>query len=166
MWLSWAINFTQSMVCVVLKKKTTQFGKRMSYQNLAVHTLYTWLNPTISSYEYFPQVQYTVYRTDRPPNKQGLSHGGVLITVTNEFLSNEAKELKTNCEMVWAELTISNARKCQICAYYRPLPDDDISLEPLSHCHSYKYTTMTQTLFVWWSIGPVNSILILWEVFI
>jgi hypothetical protein len=25
---------------------------------------------------------------------------------------------------------------------------------------------MTQTLFVWWSIGPVNSILILWEVFI
>ena len=34
--------------------------------------------------------------------------------------------------MVWAELTISNARKCQICAYYRPHPDDDISLEPLS----------------------------------
>jgi ribosomal protein S3 len=23
---------------------------------------------------------------------------------------------------------------------------------------------MTQTLFVWWSVGPVNSILILWEV--
>ena len=37
--------------------------------------------------------------TDRPPNKQGLSHGGVLIAVTNEFLSNEAKELKTNYEM-------------------------------------------------------------------
>jgi hypothetical protein len=34
--------------------------------------------------------------------------------------------------MVWAELTISNARKCQIRAYYRPHPDDDISLEPLS----------------------------------
>jgi hypothetical protein len=50
--------------------------------------------------------------------------------VTNEFLSNEAKELKTNCEMVWAELTISNARKYQICAYYRPHSDDDISLEP------------------------------------
>jgi hypothetical protein len=33
-------------------------------------------------------------------------------------------------------------------------------------CHNYRYTTMTQTLFVWWSIGPVNSILILWEVFI
>jgi hypothetical protein len=28
----------------------------------------TWLDPTISSYEYFPQDQYTVYRTDRPPN--------------------------------------------------------------------------------------------------
>jgi hypothetical protein len=34
--------------------------------------------------------------------------------------------------MVWAELTISNARKCRIRAYYRPHPDDDISLEPLS----------------------------------
>jgi hypothetical protein len=39
----------------------------------------TWLDPTISSYEYFPQDQFTVYRTDRPPNKQGQSHGGVLI---------------------------------------------------------------------------------------
>jgi hypothetical protein len=35
----------------------------------------TWLDPTISSYEYFPQDRYTIYRTDRPPNKQGLSHG-------------------------------------------------------------------------------------------
>ena len=34
--------------------------------------------------------------------------------------------------MVLAELTISNARTCQVCAYYRPHPDDDISLEPLS----------------------------------
>jgi hypothetical protein len=64
----------------------------------------TWLDSTISSYEYFPQDQFTVYRTDRPPNKQGQSRGGVLIAVTNEFLSNEAKELKTNCEMVWAKL--------------------------------------------------------------
>jgi hypothetical protein len=28
--------------------------------------------------------------------------------------------------MVWAELTISNARKCQICAYYRPHPDEEL----------------------------------------
>jgi hypothetical protein len=28
-------------MCCLLKKKTTQFGKRMSYQNLAVHTLYS-----------------------------------------------------------------------------------------------------------------------------
>ena len=31
--------------------------------------------------EYFPQDQYIVYRTDIPPNKQGQSHGGVLIAV-------------------------------------------------------------------------------------
>ena len=29
------------------------------------------------TYEYFPQDQFTVYMTDRPPNKQGQSHGGV-----------------------------------------------------------------------------------------
>ena len=68
----------------------------------------TWLDPTIS-YEYFPQDQYTVYRTDRPPNKQGQSHGGVLIAVTNEFLSNEAKELKTN----WNCLGWTDNIKCK-----------------------------------------------------
>jgi hypothetical protein len=31
--------------------------------------------------EYFPPDQFTVYRTDIPPNKQGQSHGGVLIAV-------------------------------------------------------------------------------------
>jgi hypothetical protein len=35
--------------------------------------------------EYFPQDQFTVYRTDIPPNKQGQSYGGVLIAVTNEY---------------------------------------------------------------------------------
>ena len=43
----------------------------------------TWLNPTISSYETFPQDQFNVYRTDRPSSKQGQSRGGVLIAVAN-----------------------------------------------------------------------------------
>jgi hypothetical protein len=43
--------------------------------------------------------------------------------------------------MVLAELTISNASTCQVCAYYRPDPDDDISLEPLS-----------------WSLSKINPI--------
>ena len=34
--------------------------------------------------------------------------------------------------MIWVELLISNARKCYICAYYRPQPDDDTSLDLLN----------------------------------
>jgi hypothetical protein len=41
------------------------------------------------TYEYFPQDRFTVYRTDRPPNKQGQSHGGVLIAVTNEYFPQD-----------------------------------------------------------------------------
>lgn len=34
--------------------------------------------------------------------------------------------------MVWAELTISNARKLLVCFYYRPHPDDDTFLPLLN----------------------------------
>ncbi|VDI84351.1 Hypothetical predicted protein [Mytilus galloprovincialis] len=75
---------------------------------------------------------YTVFRKDRPPNKKGQCHGGVLIAISNNYLCTEIKELDTGCEMIWVELSISNARKCYICAYYRPQPDDDTSLDLLN----------------------------------
>lgn len=92
----------------------------------------TWLDPKTSAYEYISKDLYTIYRKDRAPNKKGLCYGGVLIAISNKYLSSEIKELQTDCEIVWAELSISNARKCYICAYYRPHPDDDISLDPLN----------------------------------
>ncbi|CAC5418869.1 unnamed protein product [Mytilus coruscus] len=92
----------------------------------------TWLDSKTSSYEYFSKDQYTVFRKDRPPNKKGQCHGGVLIAISNNFLCTEIKELDTVCEMIWVELLISNAHKCYICAYYRPQPDDDTSLDLLN----------------------------------
>jgi hypothetical protein len=61
------------------------------------------------------------------------------------------KELKTNCEMVWAELTISNARKCQICAY----PDDDISLEPLSQSLSRINPSSKSVIYHFFYVLPI-----------
>ena len=80
----------------------------------------------------FPSDRFTVFMNDRPPNRKGQSHGGVLIAVTNQIPSSALPELQTNCEMVWAELSISNARKLLFCSFYRPHPDDDTSLPLLN----------------------------------
>ena len=76
-----------------------------------------------------------------PPNERGQSHGGVLITINSNIPSTSLPELQTNCEKVWTEVTISNARKLLVCSYYRPNPDDDTSLpllnDFLSRIHPY-----------------------------
>ena len=92
----------------------------------------TWLDPSVNSSEFFSPDNFTVYRNDRPQNKRGQSHGGVLIAINSNIPSTSLPELQTNCEMVWAEVTISNARKLLVCSYYRPHPDDDISLPLLN----------------------------------
>ena len=63
----------------------------------------TWLDPSISSSEYFPASRYTVYRRDRPPNSNGQSHGDVLIAIDSEFESTEINSLQTDCEIVWVK---------------------------------------------------------------
>ena len=55
-----------------------------------------------------------------------------MIAINSNIPSTSLPELQTNCEMVWAEVTISNARKLLVCSYYRPHPDDDTSLPPLN----------------------------------
>ena len=92
----------------------------------------TWLDPSVNSSEYFSPESFTVYRNDRAPNKRGQSHGGVLIAINSNIPSTSIPELQTKCEMVWAEVTISNARKLLICSYYRPEPDDTTSLPLLN----------------------------------
>jgi len=91
----------------------------------------TWLDPSVSSYEYFPANKFNVYRKDRPPNSKGQSHGGVLIAINNEFESSEITELQTDCEIVWAEIVIQNSRKLLVSSFYRP-PNDSASMEKLN----------------------------------
>ncbi|VDI31119.1 Hypothetical predicted protein [Mytilus galloprovincialis] len=51
----------------------------------------TWLDKNISSYEFFPSELFNVYRSDRPPNKNNQSHGGVLIAINKELISTEIR---------------------------------------------------------------------------
>ena len=57
---------------------------------------------------------------------------GVLIAVHSEFESTEINSLQTDCEIVWIELTIQNARKLLLSSFYRPQPNDDVSIEKLN----------------------------------
>ena len=70
-----------------------------------------------------------MYRRDRPPNSKGQSHGGVLIAVNSEFESAEVNSLQTDCEIV---LAIQNSRKLLLSSFYRPQPNDDVSIEKLN----------------------------------
>jgi hypothetical protein len=65
---------------------------------------------------------YNIYRNDRAPNTKDKSHGGVLLPITKDFISSEITELKTNCEIVWAEINITGTKKICVASYYRP-PD-------------------------------------------
>jgi hypothetical protein len=48
----------------------------------------TWLDKDTSSYEFFPSELFNVYRSDRKPNKNNQSYGGVLITINKEFITS------------------------------------------------------------------------------
>ena len=91
----------------------------------------TWINSNTSSYDYFPSYSYNVYRHDRPPNIKDQSHGGVLIAIKKDFVSLEITELKTDSEIVWAEINIADAKNLQVASYYRPPSDKGQALEQL-----------------------------------
>ncbi|KAK3104461.1 hypothetical protein FSP39_002497 [Pinctada imbricata] len=91
----------------------------------------TWLSNETSSYEYFPSTEYTVYRKDRCCNSKDQSHGGVLIAVSKDILSQEVPELQTDCENVWVEVNLVNARKLIIGCFYRPPSDNGHALDQL-----------------------------------
>jgi hypothetical protein len=75
---------------------------------------------------------YNIYRNDRAPNTKDKSHGGVLLPITKDFISSEITELKTNCEIVWAEINITGTKKICVVSYYRPPSDDSTSLDQLN----------------------------------
>ena len=56
----------------------------------------------------------------------------MLITINSEFESTEINSLQADCEIVWVELTIQNSRKLLLSSFYRPQPNDDVSIEKLN----------------------------------
>ena len=76
-------------------------------------------------------IDYTVYRKDRPLSDKNLSHGGVLIAVTTNLLSEEIRDLQTDSESIWVQINMTNARKLIVGSYYRPPSDNGTSIEQL-----------------------------------
>ena len=54
------------------------------------------------------------------------------IAIDSEFESTEMNSLQTDCEIVRVELTIQNSRKLLLSSFYRPHPNDDVSIENLN----------------------------------
>ena len=75
----------------------------------------TWLDSSKHSSEFFPP-DYVVYRKDRVTD----NHGGVLIAITTKLISSEATELQTDCEAIWAQIQLANAKSIYIGSFYRP----------------------------------------------
>ena len=88
----------------------------------------TWLSGNISPYEYIPASEYTIYNKDR---KDG--YGGVLIAISNKYLSSKAPEkLNTDCEVVWATINTPGNKTLYLGSYYRPPSDKGESLNQLN----------------------------------
>jgi exonuclease III len=87
----------------------------------------TWLSDNISPYEYFDPTKYTVYSKNR---KDG--YGGVLIAISNEYITSQVTELDTTCEIVWATIKSTGKKTLYLGTYYRPHSDKGESLEQLN----------------------------------
>lgn len=90
----------------------------------------TWLDNSISSEEFFPKdLNFSIYRKDRKkPAKNGKFYGGVLLAISNEFISSELTELNTDCEIIWASINLIGSKTLYISSFYRPPSDDENGL--------------------------------------
>ncbi|CAG2222754.1 unnamed protein product [Mytilus edulis] len=85
----------------------------------------TWIDPSITDSQIFPP-NYNIYRNDR--NIQG---GGVLIAINSDHLSTPVPELQTNCEIVWAKISLAGNKDMYLASYYNPKTANEESLEEL-----------------------------------
>ncbi|VDI45583.1 Hypothetical predicted protein [Mytilus galloprovincialis] len=85
----------------------------------------TWIDPSITDNQIFPP-NYNIYRNDR--NIQG---GGVLIAINSDHLSTPVPELQTNCEIVWAKISLAGNKDMYLASYYNPKTANEESLEEL-----------------------------------
>ena len=85
----------------------------------------TWIDPTITDNQIFPP-NYHIYRHDR-----NLKGGGVLIAIKNDHLSAPVPELHTNCEIVWAKISLVGNKDMYLASYYNPKTSNEDSIEEL-----------------------------------
>ena len=68
----------------------------------------SWLDPSIKDGDIFPEeFKGNVYRKDRKSDH----HGGVFVAIKNTFDSEEAEELKSTAEIIWAKVTLPSGSK-------------------------------------------------------
>ncbi|XP_071171114.1 uncharacterized protein [Mytilus edulis] len=115
----------------------------------------TWLSNTISPYEYISPSKYTVYNKNR---KDG--YGGVLLAVSNKYVSSLVNEFDTDCEIIWAKITSPNSKTLYLGAYYRPPSDKGESLENMGISLN---TACKKTNANIWLSGDFNLGHINWE---
>ena len=88
----------------------------------------TWLFPDISNNEIISSdLNYNIYRNDRADG-----YGEVMLAITNQISSLEVPNLKTKCEIVWAQIDLTDCNKLFVGAYYRPHVHDQPSVDELS----------------------------------
>jgi len=73
------------------------------------------------------QEKYNIYRKDRTTRKGG----GVLLAIKKTIHSEQAAELDTECESVWARLKKPNGKLLYVSAFYRPHVTDRDSIHEL-----------------------------------
>lgn len=85
----------------------------------------TLIDPTVTDNQIFPP-NYKLYRKDR--NMLG---GGVLIAISNDIISIPVPELQTDCEIVWAKISLVGRKDMYIASYYNPKTSNESSLHKL-----------------------------------
>ena len=96
----------------------------------------SWLNKDVLDGEIFPE-NYSVIRKDRTTGKTG--GGGVFIAYRNDIILTHRADLDADCELLWAQLQIKDAKSVFLGCFYRPPNDGIESLHQLDQSLSKLY---------------------------
>jgi len=108
----------------------------------------TWLSSEVLSSEIIPlELNYEIYRRDR-----GSRGGGVLVLVSNKFLSSRVDQYETNCEIVWVKVELQGSKPLLISGYYKPKESDEFSQNEFSR----SLHLVNQTKNHIWVLGDFN----------
>ena len=60
-----------------------------------------------------------------------MNGGGVIIAINNDYLSSPVPELHTECEIVWAKISLVGSKDLYLASYYNPKTSNEISINEL-----------------------------------